>query len=187
MYTEDELHSMGFAYVGRGVKIFRNSLLVNCQNIYLGDGCQIDDFVHIIASRYIRIGKRVHVACFTSIAGGGDVILSDYCGLSAGCRLISGSEDFGGGGMTNPCTPREYRKVERSFIELKKHVLLGTNTIVHPGVTIYDGAVTGSATLVTKDLDAWGIYIGIPAKRIKERPKETILACEGALVSKYGY
>jgi acetyltransferase-like isoleucine patch superfamily enzyme len=187
IYTREELLSMGFAHVGENVKVFRNSVLVNCANIYLGDSCQVDDFVHIIASKPVRIGRRVHVSCFTSIAGGGEVTLEDYCGLSAGCRLISGSDDFMGGGMTNPCVPEKFRKVLRSRIHLKKHAILGTNTIVFPGVTIHEGAATGGAATVNKDLEAWGVYMGSPARRVKERPRELILSLEQDLIREYGY
>jgi len=38
--------------------------------------------------------------------------------------------------------------------------------------------VVGSGSVVTKDLDAWGIYMGVPAKKVKERPKEKILELE---------
>lgn len=187
MYTKNELLSMGFAYVGDNVKVFKKSVIINCKNIHLGDGCQIDDFVHIIASKCVHIGNRVHIACFTSIAGGGEVILEPYVGLSAGCRLISGSEDFLGSGMTNPCVPEKFRKVNRSFIHIKKHAILGTNTIVHPNITIGVGVATGSATLVTKNLDDWGIYIGAPAKMFKKRPKEIILELEKNLIQECGY
>lgn len=187
MYTREELLHMGFAHVGKNVKVFKKSVFVNCANIYLGDACQIDDFVHIIASKPINIGRRVHIACFSSIAGGGEVTIEDYCGLSAGCRLISGSEDFMGGGMTNPCVPEKYRKVLRSFIHIKRHAILGTNTIVYPGITINEGVATGSASVVNKDLDAWGLYMGAPVKRIKERPSDTILAFEKDLIAEMGY
>jgi galactoside O-acetyltransferase len=187
MYTQDELSTMGFAYLGNNVKVFKRSTLVNCSNIYLGDGCQLDDFVHIIAAKPVRVGKRVHIACFSSIAGGGEVTIDDYCGLSAGCRLISGSEDFMGGGMTNPCVPEKYRKVNRSYIHIKKHSILGTNTIVYPGITIHEGVATGSGAIVNKDLDSWGLYMGAPAKRIKERPSELILQFEKELIAEFGY
>jgi len=129
----------------------------------------------------------VHVSCFTSIAGGGSVTLEDYCGLSAGCRLISGSEDFMGEGMTNPCVPEKYRSVSRSFIKICKHAILGTNTIVYPGITIEEGVATGASAVVNKDLEAWGLYMGAPAKRIKTRPNEKIFELEKLLVLEFGY
>lgn len=187
MYTREELLSIGFAYVGEGVRIFKNNTLINPNNIYLGDGCQIDDFVHIIASASVRIGKRVHVGCFTSIAGGGTVTLEDYCGLSAGCRLISGTEKFMGEGMTNPCVPEKFRSVSRSYITIGRHAILGTNTIIFPGVTVGEGVATGAGTIVSKDLEPWGLCLGSPAKRIKTRPSEKILEQEKQLILAYGY
>lgn len=187
MFNIDELRQMGFAYVGKNVKVFKKAVLVNPANIHLGDGCQIDDFVHIIASQAVHIGKRVHIACFSSIAGGGRVEIGDYAGLSAGCRLISGTEDFMGGGMTNPCVPERYRKVIRSFVNIHRHSILGTNTIVYPGVTVGEGAATGAGAIVSKDLEPWGLYMGAPAKRIKSRDKETILRLEAELVHELGY
>lgn len=187
MYSAEELRHIGFAHVGKDVKVFRRSVLVNPANIYLGDGCQIDDFVHIIASQPVRIGRRVHVACFSSMAGGGQIDIGDYAGLSAGCRLISGTEDFMGGGMTNPCVPEKYRKVIRSFVNIHRHSILGTNTIVYPGVTIGEGAATGAGAIVSKDLEPWGLYMGAPAKRIKSREREVILRLESELVRDLGY
>jgi putative colanic acid biosynthesis acetyltransferase WcaF len=40
---------------------------------------------------------------------------------------------------------------------------------VSPGVNLGEGAVLGMAAVATKDLEAWGIYAGNPAIKIKER------------------
>lgn len=57
---------------------------------------------------------------------------------------------------------------------LKKHVLIGTGSTVLPGVTIGEGTSIGAMTLVNKSLDSWGIYIGIPAKKIKDRSQKLL-------------
>ena len=44
-------------------------------------------------------------------------------------------------------------------------------TFVMPGVTIGDGAIVGAGSLVTKDVPAWTIATGRPAKVVKEIPK----------------
>jgi galactoside O-acetyltransferase len=186
-YTQLELEDMGFASVGKNVKVFKSSILINPEYIHLGDECQIDDFTHIIAGSSVKIGKRVHFGCFSSIAGGGEVIIEDYCGVAAGCRLISGSDDFTGGAMTNPCVPFEYRNVIRSFIYMKKHSLLGTNSIVLSSITLEEGATTLAGTLVNKNLEAWKIYAGSPARLVKERERETIQSYEKELIKNYGY
>lgn len=43
--------------------------------------------------------------------------------------------------------------------------------IVSPGVTVGDGAVLGLASVATHDLEPWGIYAGVPARRIKDRKR----------------
>jgi galactoside O-acetyltransferase len=44
-----------------------------------------------------------------------------------------------------------------------------------PGVTLAEGSVAGSNSVITKDTEPWTIYVGSPAKPIKIRKKETIL------------
>ena len=42
-----------------------------------------------------------------------------------------------------------------------------------PGVTIGEGAIVGAGSLVTKDIPAWTIAIGRPAKVVKEIPERS--------------
>ena len=53
-------------------------------------------------------------------------------------------------------------------ITIGKGCSTGTNTLILPGVTIGDGAVIGAGSLVTKDIPAWTLAVGRPAKVIKE-------------------
>lgn len=45
---------------------------------------------------------------------------------------------------------------------------IGTNVTILPGVNIRNGCVIGAGSLVTKDCEPNGLYVGVPAKRIKE-------------------
>ena len=58
---------------------------------------------------------------------------------------------------------------------------------MHPGVTIGEGAVAASNSLVTKDLEPWSIYMGIPARKVREREKDEILKYENELKNKYNF
>lgn len=50
------------------------------------------------------------------------------------------------------------------------NVLLSRNCILLPGVRIADGCVIGAGAVVTKDTEPFGIYAGVPARRIADRP-----------------
>jgi len=59
-------------------------------------------------------------------------------------------------------------------IVLKKGCMLGMGTIVMPGVTIGEGTIIGAGSLVTKDIPAWTIAMGSPAKVVKQIPQREI-------------
>ncbi|AXI01237.1 antibiotic acetyltransferase [Sporosarcina sp. PTS2304] len=54
-------------------------------------------------------------------------------------------------------------------IYIKNDVWIGANAIILPGVTIHNGAVIGAGAVVTKDIPAYAIVVGVPAKIIKYR------------------
>lgn len=44
-------------------------------------------------------------------------------------------------------------------------------SFIMPGVTIGEGAIVGAGSLVTKDIPAWTVAAGRPAKVVKEIPQ----------------
>jgi len=160
---------------GKNVKIYPLAKIADPHMVEIGDNCIIDDYTFIEGGKGIKLGKYVHISCFSSIIGGGTLEMGDFSGLSAGCRIITGSDDFSGRSMTNPCVPLRYKPFcGKGYVKIGRHTILGTNTIVHMNVTIGEGCATGSNTLVTKDLEPWGIYIGTPAKRAKDRKMDLL-------------
>ena len=114
--------------------------------------------------------------------------MEDFSGLSAGVRIITGSDDYSGRCLTNPTTPIKYRPhAMTGIIHIKKHAIVGTNAIIFPNLTIGEGAAIGAAAFLNKNADPWGVYIGCPAKLIKIRPNEVILQMEKDLMAEtYG-
>jgi galactoside O-acetyltransferase len=185
-YTNVELVEMGFAGIGIGVKVFRKSIIVNPRNVWLGNGCQIDDLVFILANE-VRIGNRVHIPAMTSIGGGGIIIFEDYSGCSNGCRFLTGNEQFLGECMTGACVPSPYRTPVRSKIVIGKHAGVGANAVIFPGVNIGEGCIVGAGSVVRHDTEPWSVYVGAPARKIKNRPRNKILELEKQLIEEYGY
>ena len=54
-------------------------------------------------------------------------------------------------------------------VKIGDDVMLFSRVAVMPGVTIGDGAVVGFRSVVTKDLEPYGIYAGIPARKLGTR------------------
>jgi len=156
------------------VKTFEYTKIIGLENIEFGKNIIIDDFVLIYAKEKIRIGNYVHIASFTSISGGGELIMEDFSGLSSGCRVITGSDDFKGEGFGNPTIVSEFRNVQTGKIHIERFAIVGTNSVILPNVTIGEGATVGAGSVVTKDLEPWGIYVG--NKRIGYRDKEAVMA-----------
>lgn len=162
-------------------KIFELAKIINQENLTLGSNSQIDDFVFLNAGVKTEIGRFVHIASFCSVIGGGEFVMEDFSGLSAGCRIITGSDDFLGGGLTNPTVPEKYTNVTKSKVHICKHAIIGTNVTILPGVTIGEGAAVGAGVIVRKSLKPWTVYVGAECREIKIRPKEKILALERQL------
>lgn len=52
---------------------------------------------------------------------------------------------------------------------IRKGAWLGRNVVIMPGVEVGEGAIVGAGAVVTKDVDAFTVVGGVPAKLIKKR------------------
>jgi len=171
-----------FKSMGRNVQIAPTVFFAHPEEVVIGNNVRIDGFCSFTTS--MEIGDYVHIGSFVSVIGGKDskLVMEDFSGLSAGCRIVCGSDDYFEG-MSNPTVPIEYRpKCRHGTVRFSRHCIAGTNTVVHPDVVLAEGACTGSCTLVTKSLlEEWTVYKGCPAVRYKKRDALKILSDEASL------
>jgi galactoside O-acetyltransferase len=177
----NQADTLPFAGKGHDVVIWPQAKIVAPEAITLGNSVIIDDFVFFMGGKKSVLGNFIHVGSFTSITGGGEFTMHDFSGLSSGVRVYTGNEDYSGRFLTNPTVPYPYRIPVRSFVLIKKHAIIGTNTVVLPGVTIGEGAAVGANSLVTKDCKPWTVYAGSPCREIKPRQKDEIIRLENLL------
>jgi len=174
-------------YCGKDVRIAGSVVIKYPELASIGNHVAIDEFCYITTA--LEIGDYVHIAPFCSIIGGKSAccVLRDFSGLAAGCRIICGSDDYLGSGLTNPTVPDAYHAdLHIEPVILEKHALLGTNCVVYPGVILSEGATVGTCSLVTKSLAPWQVYFGIPARPYKERERRKILEMETKLRKEIG-
>ncbi|MBC3345846.1 acyltransferase [Pseudomonas sp. SWRI196] len=169
-----ELQALGFKRVGKDVKISDKASIYNAESIEVGDYSRIDDFC--VISGNVVIGRYNHITPMCLIAGGEPgVILEDFCTLAYGVKIFAQSDDYSGETLTNSLIPKKFKNEKFDAVQLKKHVIVGANSVIFPGVTVQEGCSIGAMTLITKSTDAWGIYVGAPARRIKERKRDLLM------------
>ncbi len=152
-------------FLGSRVFIGQYSLLnATCKDSFI----RLGNDVHLARFCTLRAGKRgitlhdgVGINQYTFLDGNGGVEIGPDTLLSPGVQCISGNHIF-----DNPDVPIKYQGTEYGKITIGEDCWLGTNVIVLPGVTLGRGAVIGAGAVVTKDIPAYGIALGIPAKVI---------------------
>lgn len=170
MLSRSQIDSMGFATVGENVQISDRASFYGVSRIHIGNNVRIDDFCVLSAGEGgIHIGNYIHIAVFTSLIGARKIELADFCNLSSRVSIYSSSDDYSGATMTNPTVPEKYKKVHHAPVYLGRHVIVGSGSVILPGIRLEDGVAVGALSLVTKNCMPFGVYAGNPAKRIKER------------------
>src|SRR5437588_8164930 len=112
---------MEFRHRGDDVTIYPHARIVAPERIALASHIIIDDFVFIGRQENLVIGNYVHIASHASITGGGTCFICDFVGLSSGVRVLTGTDDFMGTGLTGPTVPEELRSVQRGHTAIGAH------------------------------------------------------------------
>lgn len=171
--STSELKELGFAYIGKNVKISDKASLYNCDQISIDDNSRIDDFC--IVSGKVKIGKYCHITPYCLVAGGiKGIEMEDYATLAYRVNVFAQTDDYSGSSMVNSLIPKKFKTETFAKVSIGKHVIIGTGSTIMPGVTVSEGCSVGAMSLITKATSPWGIYAGIPAKRIKERKRDIL-------------
>ncbi len=175
IYSDEELRQLGFAELGENVRISKKASFYGIERISIGSNVRIDDFCVLSAGKGgIAIGSYIHIAVYTSLIGGGKITLSDFCNISSRVSIYSSNDDYSGEFMTNPMVPEEYTNVTTDAVVVGKHTIIGSGSIVLPGVVLGEGVGIGALSLVNRDVEPFSIIAGNPARKIKNRSKRLL-------------
>ena len=172
-YTQKELQGLGFKSIGQNVKISDKASIYNFDEISIDDNSRIDDFC-VISGR-VEIGKNVHITPMCLVAGGEKgIVFKDFTTIAYGVQIFTQSDDYSGATMANSTIPKKYKNEYKKKVILKKYSIVGAGSIVMPGVILNKGTSIGAMSLVLKDTKPWSIYVGNPARKIKDRKKNLL-------------
>lgn len=115
--------------------------------IQIGDDCEFGEYNHITAINEITIGK----------------------GLLTG-RWVTITDNSHGETDINSLKskPIDRKIVSKGPVKIGNNVWIGDKATILPNVTIGDGAVIAANAVVTKDVPAYSVAAGIPAKIVKQ-------------------
>ena len=136
----------------------------------IGEGSRVWHFVHICSGA--RIGQGVSLG--QNVFVGNQVVIGDHCkvqnNVSVYDNVILEDGVFCGPSMvfTNVYNPRSLieRKDQYRNTLVKKGATLGANCTIVCGVTIGEYAFVGAGAVVNKDVPAYALIVGVPARQI---------------------
>lgn len=176
-YSETELLNLGFKSVGKHVRLSRKTSIYSPQTISIGDNVRIDDFC--VLSGLITLGSHIHISAYVALYGAKGIVMEDYSGISPKSVVFSAMDDFSGEYLVGPIHPEQTTNVTGGVVTIKRFAQIGSNSVVFPNLTIGEGSVIGACSLVRHDVEEWGVYYGIPVKRLKERSRTMKRFVEG--------
>lgn len=115
-------------------------------------------------SNSISIGDGSFINRFCTFQDGGRnarFIIGKEVRIGTKCDFLASSHEIGS-------SERRAMNAYAKDIIIEDGCWLGGNVTVLPGVTIKKGCIIGAGAVVTKDTEPDGVYVGIPAKRIKD-------------------
>lgn len=160
-------------YCGKNVIIGKTVRIRKPEECIIGDNTIIDDFAYISCG--ITIGKNCHIASHVCISGGkGKFFMGDRSTLSSHVSIHCASSDYDSISLDLPSIPPEEQYggyVED--IKVGNNVVIGSHSVLLPGVNIPDYVACGAYTLMNKKVyNKFGLYVGIPSRFLKLRIKK---------------
>ncbi len=164
--------------VGKNVIIGKTVRIRYPELVEIGDNVIIDDFTYI--STALLLLGNVHISAGCKIIGGRSSYaeMHEFSTLAPNVVLSAGSDDYLDG-IATPLVPMEYKAgAKTGRIILMKHCIVGAGSVVLPDVTFHEGACLGALSLANRSLPPYTLHAGIPARYLKDRNRENILALE---------
>lgn len=144
--------------LGNNVRIYAFANLYGCE---IGDDSRIGTFVEI--QKGASIGKRVKISSHTFICEG--VTIEDNVFIGHGVMFINDKYPRATTEDGSPQTEADWSCIPTV---IKKGASIGSNATILCGVTVGEGAIIGAGSVVTKDVPAWTIAAGVPARLIRK-------------------
>jgi acetyltransferase-like isoleucine patch superfamily enzyme len=152
----------GFVFMDRGVELYARpgyGRLILGKWIHLGvdTALRCHEGTLSVGDKTV-LGRNVSINCYLDIEVGASALFADDIYVS----------DFDHK-FTDLSTPIKDQGIAKSRVRIEPDVWIGTKVTVARGVVIGEGSVVGANAVVTHDLPAFSVSVGVPARVIKDR------------------
>lgn len=131
---------------------------------HLGGFAWVQHGVTIVQANRLSVGRHFGCNTGTYINAIGTITIGDYVLLGSNVTISSGRHPIEGA-----YPPVFARPAEPLPIVIENGVWIAAGAVIMPGVTLREGTVIGANAVVTKDTEAFGVYVGAPARKIRSR------------------
>lgn len=126
----------------------------------MGEGSIVNTPLTAVRPHMVKIGRNVVVMPGSLMMSAGGITIEDGAMIAANVQLISNNHDL-----------YERQVITCKPVHIGKNAWIGAGSTILPGVIVGDYAVVGAGSIVTKDVPAWTIVAGNPARVIKTTPQ----------------
>jgi len=144
--------------LGSNVRIFQPDL-VNLYGCSIGAETKVGAFVEI--QKNASVGARCKISSHSFVCEG--VVIEDECFIGHGVMFTNDVYPRAVNSDGSPQTEADWKVVKTT---IRKRASIGSNATIIAGVTVGEGALIGAGAVVTKDVPAFAIVAGVPARII---------------------
>jgi len=130
------------------------------------------------SGKKLLINREVIIESPHNISIGDNFLINARCWISGGGGLNIGNNVLIGPNVVIHTSNHNFQYKSITInkqghtlkpVIIEDDVWIGANCMITPGVILAQGCVIGAGSVVTKDTEPYGVYVGVPAKKIKER------------------
>ncbi len=125
----------------------------------IGKGARVYGSARIWYPPHLEMGQYATMGWNVNCYNQGMIVLGDFSTVSQYSHLVAGTHDIDDPGFQLITKP----------IHIGRHAWVASDAFVGPGVTMGEGAVLGGRAVAFKNLDPWTVYVGNPARAVRQR------------------